>query len=258
MICPHAPATLVIIDFEDERHRFDHYWPRLRDCNVPTPETLLVPIADGTWDTEAIYSWMTAHDYDRAFVRSQHKSATRRFRDGSFIYRRDPEVIDRTVRSLLGQNLQDGWPTGDGLVVREWLDLDFCPYPGHDNCRPEIRYFVDGGEVLGEFPTIEDSSFVCPGAYDHLTGVLEGIDPEIPRQYAERVAETFTDYPWAVDFVMTTRDDWYCIEMNLDAVRWADEIDDWANTSGHGSLEPWSPREIHSAALWGITPERPD
>ncbi len=54
---------------------------------------------------------------------------------------------------------------------------------------------------------------------------------------------------------MDTRGDWYCIEMNLNAVRWADEIDDWADTSGRGSLEPWSPREIQSTAIRGLRPE---
>lgn len=254
MITPRAPTTLVITDFNDERNRFDYYWPRLRECDVPTPETLILNLNDGDWDTEGIESWMAANDFERAFVRSQHKSATRRFREGSFIHKRNAEVIDRTVRSLLGQNLQDGWPTGDGLVVREWLDIDFCPFPTHDNCRPEVRYFIDEGDVIGEVPPIEGASFVCEGVYDHLDHVVANIDPATPREYAEHIAAVFTDDTWGVDFVMDTRGDWYCIEMNLNGIRWADEIDDWANMCGHGSHEAWSPREMHSAALWGIRP----
>jgi hypothetical protein len=254
MIHPRAPSTLVITDFTDERNRFDHYWDRLRACDVPTPETLLLDIVGDEWDTNAIVAWMEGHGFDRAFVRSQHKSATRRFSEGSYIPRTDPESIDRTVRSLLGQNVQDGWPTGDGLVVREWLDLDFCPFPAHDTCRPEVRYFIEGGEIIGEVPSIDDATFVCPGRYDHLDDVLADLDPEVPRSLAGRVATAFTEDSWAVDFVMDTRGDWYCVEMNFNGVRWADELDDWANMCGHGDHEPWSPREVHSAALWGLRP----
>lgn len=259
---PRCPRTLIIATFDDERHRFDHYWTRLRDSDVPTPETLLLDL-DGddsgdtpTWDTDAIVEWMAAHEFDRAFVRSQHKSATKRFREGSFIERRDPEVIDRTIRSLLNQHIQDGWPHGGGLVVREWLDIDFCRFPTHDNCRPEVRFFLDDGEVIGEYPVIEEATFTCPGHYEYLTDVLSAIDPSVPRHYATDLATTFDDLPWAADMVMDTHGEWYCIELNLNAIRWADEIDGWANTCGHGPLEPWGPLETHSAVFWGVEPER--
>ena len=259
MIRPRSPASLIITDFSDERCRFEYYWPRLNDSNIPTPKTLQIPLKDQSWDTPAIQDWMDENEYTRAFVRSQHKSATRRFRDGSFISDTSAETIDRTISSLLDQHIADSWPTGGSLVVREWLDLDFCRHPSHATCHPELRYFIEDGRVLGEYPTpTTESTFVCDGHYDYLSPLLSEMEYDTPRMLAERVAALIPEDTWAVDFVMDTSGQWYCIELNLNAVRWVDEKGDWMNMTGHGALEPWSPREVHSAALHHLRRPTPE
>ncbi len=60
--------SLYLTNFADDRCRVDSYWSRLRKLDVPAPKT--------------------------TFVRTQVKAATVRLRDGSFIYRHNPEVID--------------------------------------------------------------------------------------------------------------------------------------------------------------------
>lgn len=236
----------------------DYYWPRIEDVAVPGPVTEFVPldVADGAydWDTDRILSFMTDHGFPRAFVRTQFKAATVRLREGSFIHAPDPTVIDRTVESLLAQNDQQHWPHGDTLVVREWLDLDFCPYPSH-SCHPSVRFFVDGGDVIGQTPHDVDRQFVCPGGYDYLQSRLAGVSFAPPQRYADRVARAFPEATWGVDFVMDTTGTWYCTELNFNGVYWNRRENRWWNMCGQGLFAPFSPVEIHSAALWGVRPE---
>ncbi|KZN24353.1 hypothetical protein A4G99_08070 [Haladaptatus sp. R4] len=250
--------SLHITNFADERCRFDSYWSRLRELDVPVPKTTFVALEtdeDGIhWETDDILAFMERNEYDRAFVRTQVKAATVRLRDGSFIYRRDPEVIDDVVESLLTQNLEQGWPHGDGLVVREWLDFDFCIHPKH-NCHPSVRFFVEDGEVLGHTPmTAERATNVCDDTYDYLEPVIADVDLSAPRRYAERIADAFS-VPWGVDFIMDTTGTWYCPELNFDGVYWNRAEEKWWNMCGQGEFEPWSPVEVHSAALYGTKPE---
>lgn len=253
-----SPVSLYFTDFADERGRVDYYWSRLRSLDVPVPKTTFValePTDDGyQWDTGEILGFMRDNDYHRAFIRTQFKAATVRLREGSFVSRPDPEVIDKTVESLVNQNEEQGWPHGGSLVVREWLDLDFCPFPTH-SCHPSIRFFVDGGEVIGRTPSCEtDSSFVCSGGYDYLESVLDEVSFETPRGYAERIAEEFSEATWGVDFVSDTRGKWYCTEFNFNGVYWNRQEERWWDMCGQGDFEPFGPTEIHSAALWGVRP----
>ena len=258
-----SPVSLYFTDFADERGRVDYYWPRLDSLDVPAPETIFVPLEETAsgyhWDTDEVLAFMTERDYHRAFVRTQHKAATVRLREGTFISRPDPKVVDRTVEALLNQNDERGWPHGGSLVVREWLDLDFCPHPTH-TCHPEVRFFVDHGEIVGRTPRRESdvSAMVCASCYDYLGSLLEDVSFETPRRYAERIAAEFREATWGVDFVADTHGDWYCTEFNLNGVYWNRREERWWNMCGQGDFEPFSPVEIHSAALWGVRPEPTD
>ncbi|MFC4552858.1 MULTISPECIES: hypothetical protein [Halorussus] len=261
-----SPAvSLFFADFEDERGEVGYYWERLNSLDVPVPETTFVTLEateDGyRWDTDEILRFMRERDLHRAFVRTQRKAATVRLREGSFVPRPDPEAVDRTVASLLDQNDEQGWPHGEGLVVREWLDLDFCRFPAH-SCHPSIRFFVDDGEVVGQTPADPDADeMVCAGRYDYLEPVLAEADFSTPRRYAERIAAEFDEATWGVDFVLDARSDWYCTEFNFNGVYWNRREECYWNMCGQGDFEPFSPVEMHSAALWGVRPEqseRPD
>jgi hypothetical protein len=272
------PVSLFFADFADERGRVDYYWSRLDALDVPVPETTFVALeateSGWDWDTDEILAFMAANDYHRAFVRTQHKAATVRLREGSFVSHPDPEVVDATVESLLNQNDEQGWPHGDGLVVREWLDLDFCPFPSHA-CHPSVRFFVDtaghspassatespdNGEVVGRTPASEEDAagMVCAGSYDYLQSLLEDVSFEAPHRYAEKIAAEFREASWGVDFALDARGDWYCTEFNLNGVYWNRREEQWWNMCGQGDFEPFSPVEIHSAALWDVRPDAND
>lgn len=252
---PASATRLIICPLAIEKNRFEYYWPRLETLAVQTPRSRTIALHQSqerrvpTWDTDLIRSTMREWDLDRAFVRSQFKAAPRRLRDGSHIQGRDAEAVDRTVRSLLHQLETTGWNHGGSLVLREWLDLEFCIYPQHEYCHPEIRFFIEDGEIIGSTPHLSETSFVCQGAYGHLEPELVTLGESSPRQDAQRVAAEFTEDTWAVDFAMDTSGDWYCIEMGLNAVRWDDQLEDWINHCDHGHLAPYSPREMHSPAL---------
>ncbi|WP_435155723.1 hypothetical protein [Haladaptatus sp. DFWS20] len=192
-----SPVSLYVTDFEDERCRFDYYWSRIRTIDVPLPKTTFVTFetADDSyrWETDEILAFMERNEYDRAFVRTQVKAATVRLRDGSFIHRPDETVIDRIVESLLNQNDQQVWPHGGALVVREWLDFDFCPHPTH-TCHPSVRFFVDEGRVIGQTPTTaEKASYVCADGYQYLESMVADVDLAEPRKYADRIAAEFAE-----------------------------------------------------------------
>lgn len=256
-----TPVSLYFSDFADERGRVDYYWSRLRALDVPVPETTFVDLDaadDGyLWDTDEILGFMADNDFHRAFVRTQFKAATVRLREGSFVSRPAPEAVDATVASLLNQNDEQDWPHGGGLVVREWLDLDFCPFPTH-SCHPSVRFFVDDGEVVGRTPrrASDASEMVCAGRYDYLGPLLDDVSFEAPRRYAERIAAEFSEATWGVDFVLDTRGDWYCTEFNFNGVYWNWLEERWRDMCGQGEFEPFGPTAIHSAALWGVRPDR--
>lgn len=254
---PSAPSRPIITTFSDDRNRFDYYWERLQALDIPSPTTQIFSLERKNGrlacPTSDILAFMNANDMSRAFVRSQHKAASRRLLDGSCIQEPTRPEIDRTIESLLAQHEQDGWPHGDSIVVRDWIDLQFCLQPSHTLCHPEIRYFIEDGDILASSPTaITDHSFVCENHYDYLTDTLEHIDASVPRAYAKEIAGEFTEATWAIDLVMDTTGTWYCPELNLNGVYWLDETDSWQNMCGHGTLEPFSPAFIHASALRAV------
>lgn len=248
-------SWLIIAPLDTRCNRFSYYWPRLEELDIPLPTTELITLGkeDGetpTWNPNQIVDIMGEWGANRAFIRSDYKAAPHYLNKGSYIARPDENEINRTVTSLLTQLSAAGWNHGEVLVLREWLDLDFCMKRSHTNCHPEVRFFIEAGEVLGGTPIDIGPEGICNLQYDYLTDVLRSADSEIPRNYAHTVADHFTQKTWAVDFVMDTNGEWYCTEMGLNAVRWAEEEDRWINHCDHGELEPFGPSEMHSAALY--------
>lgn len=247
-------SWLIFGPLDTECNRFSSYWPMLKQLDIPTPTTKLIPLEGenaktAAWDTNQIATTIKDWGASQAFIRSDYKAAPRRLNDGSCINNLDHEEINRTIRSLLTQLSASGWEYGDVLVLREWLDLDFCMRQSHPNCHPEVRVFIEAGEILGVTPIRVGSKSVCDHQYQHLESLLEQANTDTPRDYAHTVAESFTKKTWAVDFVMDTSGDWYCTEMGLNAVRWVEKQNRWINHCDHDEIEPFGPSDIHSAAL---------
>lgn len=247
---PTAPSRLIITEFHDSRNRFDHYWSRLRELDVPTPDTTIVPIddegRDWDWDAESVLEFMDERDAHRAFVRSQYKSAPRRHRAGSFVSEPTADAVNSTIRSLLSQHEAVGIPHGGSVVVREWVDLNYCPHPTHTACHPEVRAFIEDGRILGLTPCA-DAQYTCESTYGYLETDRPYGHP--PRELVEAVADEFSEATWAADFVRATDGTWYCTEIGLNGVYWNTDHEEWWNICGHGTVEAFSPVQAYGHVL---------
>lgn len=255
---PEAPSEVVIADFHDERNRIDTYWERLESLDVPTPDTTFfnfIENRDGGmpgWDTQGILEWMREQNRQNAFIRSAYKSAI--YSEGQHISGDDEHIVDRTVAEMLGSHIMQQMPHGGTLVVREWLDLNFYHY-GREDCHPEIRFFIDDGEVTAATPRLNAGHFPCENTYESARETSQrGIERMEP--YAQTIAAEFTDNPWSIDFVMDTSGNWYCTEMGLNGVYYSSKKERWHNICGHGELdgEGVSPVEAFADEL----PDDPD
>lgn len=246
MACP----SLYISWFDDERGRTSYYLDRIRSLDIPKPKERLVPLRDTAGfeeEVQDIQSIMQEQSWSRAFLKTECKAAVNDLKRGSFILEDSESHITATVESLLTQNNAQDWPHGEYLVVREWIDLNFCLELAH-SCHPEVRYFIDDGEVIGQTPIeYTPSAFVCGKQYEYLEEILCESSP--PDELASEVATEFSEASWGVDFALDTNGNWWFIEMNFNCVYWNEEYDKWWNMCGQGDNEPYSPLWMHGAAL---------
>lgn len=240
-------SWLLFDALDSGRGQFDSYYNRL-DSVVPTPDTEIIELSETdveSWDSEEIQRVMKSNSWDRAFVRTMQKAAPSDIERGSIIHKATESEIDRTVSSLMTQTRMSEWKHGGKIAVRELLDTRFCFGEKHYMCHPEVRYIIESGEVLCKIP--ENVKVNCPMQYDHLDDTLNNARP--PDELAQRVADEFSDSTWAVDFVMDTTGDWYCLEMNLNGVRWNEEDGRWMNMCGYADKIYLSPEVIHGSVL---------
>lgn len=231
-------TSAPIAEFHDERIDMAHWFPTLRDLDVPTPESQPLPLEwpedDGgppTWDND-LAAEIVENMGGEAFVRSGYKSA-QLHHSGSHIQSPDPKDVHDTIAELLSQHVMMQMPLGESLWFREWLDLNFCAY-ARENLVPEVRVFIQNGEVVCHHPRLEGFG----GHEDHRETAEEYIESgwssehrdETVGDYAERVAAAF-DGCWSVDFVMDRSGDWWCTDMALDALYQRDG--EWMNISEH-------------------------
>lgn len=210
--------------------------------SVKTPKTEIVKLnkSETPPTADTVLNIMKENSWSRAFIRSMQKAAPRNLQKGSIIYEAEHREIQNTLESLIAQTSYSEWNTGGSIAVREFLDVDFCKNPSHTMCTPEIRFFIEGGEIRTMTPERADVS--CEMSYDYLEETIK--ESDIPLKQAQAVADEFTKLPWAVDFVLTTSGDWVCVELNLDGVR-KDDNGRWRNMCGYGEKQHLSPEVIH-------------
>lgn len=246
-------SWLLIDKLDSGRGQFDTYYERLQST-VPTPDTEILELSEGDvegWDTTRIRKIMEDNDWKRAFVRTMQKAAPDSIHRGSVIHKQTESEINRTLRSLLTQTRISEWQHGGKIAVRELLDTRFCLGEKHYMCHPEIRYIIEGGDILCKIP--EEVDINCPMQYEYTKDTVE--NSASPDGLAKKVAEEFTNSTWAVDFVMDTKGDWYCLEMNLNGVRWNEESDRWINMCGYGDKIYMSPEVVHGSVLKKFRPD---
>jgi hypothetical protein len=253
---------LVFSDLHDERYRFDRYWEQLSSIDVPTPRTRIISfesVDDGIPEcpTDEIREFMDEENLNQAFLRSGFKAAIDRFKDGSIIHKKTDEQIESTFESLIRQHIMNDVPHGNRLIVRERLRLQFCMEQNHSH-RPEIRYFIQNGEIIAKTPRpdVVDPVPDCPVAYDYVKENLNEVST--PDNIALTVADGFkeSEYPWSVDIVMDTNGEWWVTEMHIDGVYYNHHKDQWWNVCGHGDAVENSPKWVHESALRNNIPEQ--
>lgn len=249
-----APS-LQFVDLHDDKYRFDKYWDKMASVDVPMPETDIIDINDSSEPipnvpVNKIIEFMLDNNYNQLFVRSGHKAAVDRFKEGSIIQSKNKGIIKKTVNSLFRQHIMNNIPIGDILVVRQLIDLDYCMKSNHSH-SPEIRYFIEDGKIITRTPKKENFSveLECPMAYDFVKENIKDIKP--PTQMVEKIAREFadSDYGWSVDFVLDNRGKWWATEMHINGVYYNENKQRWWNVCGHGESVEYSPRWMHSAAL---------
>lgn len=205
-----------------------HWFPKLRDLDVPTPETKPLPLKrredkPPTWDTRDAIELVESFGGE-AFVRSGYTSADYPHENGSRINNSTEKEVEMTLLELASQHSMMEMPFGEKFWMREWLDLNYCEY-ARENLVPEIRAFVRDGSVVCYHPRLEGFDSVCDKhrsvAEDYIEhGWNNGAESEDSvSEYAQRVADEFSDGWWSVDFVLERGSwEWYCTDMALDAV----------------------------------------
>ena len=228
------------------------YQPRLDALDdVQTPTTVFVS-NDVDSAVSTINAEMVEQGWSRAFLRSPYKAAPQRLKAGSFIQQPETSHIRSTVESLHVQLNNSPWPVGDKLILRERLDLSFCLEPSHTMEHPEIRFFIEGGEILGRTPQDCSSNQLCQRGFEYLEERIDNASP--PVNQAKIVAQEFDDYHWCADFVLTTRGEWYCVELNFGGVRWDGDQERWRNMCGYGDKVAHSPEVIHGYVIDKLFP----
>lgn len=235
---------------EEEEHvrkraSMRYWWPKLAQCDVPTPETEVIHIRD--WDAATTFhEGVYQPDIDPiqeaintvggppAFIRTDQASHKHGMTSASKVTDTTPDTLAEQVHNLLRHNRLAGFaglPWRD-IVVREWLDLEhaFTAFEGTP-IAAEVRVFINNGSV-------HDSGFYWPA--DAITHAAQH-DPTPPDDWetqlqdlrretlnkvdseviplAETVAGEFDGY-WSADFARTTDGTWYCIDMAPGVASW--------------------------------------
>lgn len=245
----------VVTSFFDERIRLDYWQPRLEDLGIPTLETHIFELEEQDegmpeWDTDGIREVVEALGGE-AHIRSMYKSAIHLPKEGGYIATPDNDHIDRTIAELLSQHVMGQLKHGGAIAVREWLDLNFCNY-ARDPLHPEVRTFIEDGEVKYMFPRMKKDDFVKPAGGEGLwETALEFIDNNADqiKKWAYEAAQEFDEAPFSLDFVMDTNGDWYATDMAVDGLYFSPSKERWHNLSEHDNDSPFNLYEQFGTSL---------
>lgn len=223
----------------DERIAMSHWLPAIEATDIPTPETIRIPVEhddDGrpTWDADEIKNAVSELGGE-AFVRTGFKSAqTPR---AQHIRSATDEQVELTMKELVFDMVMMQLPLGNNYYIREWLDLTWDHYVDGD-CHPEARFFIRDGEVTcchlrTDFPdTAAHDPAKAKRYFDPSTNDFNGLTEEV-HEYAETAANALDGEGWySVDFVLTTDYEWYLTDAAIDALYYHEERG-WGGVSDH-------------------------
>lgn len=236
----------VMDDFErvQAQNSMDHWWPRLRDIDVPTPETVRLEIEETTEfqgglalplpDEDALTDAIHTVGGPPAFLRSDLTSTKHDMGKGSRVEDTD-QVIAHVAGIVEEHHLAWGMPMPESYYVREWLGLfhhyTAWAYDHHDYPTPiaaENRYFINEGDVRGGAFYWPEDAITRPDreGWKRLHRDTErAAHVATKRIYPllQEVCEEFDTGYWSVDFALTEDRDWYCIDMARGEFSWHPE-----------------------------------
>lgn len=235
---PHEYRGMVVGEFHCEENFHSHWYPRVVELEtVSVPETETFDLESGEPTYSEIVATMESQGWEQAFIRSNNFSDKVNPRKGSKINQPDEREARRTFEMLANhhRNHMDA-PLGGEVVVREWLDLDYCSEQHCQNWHPtEVRYLIRNGRIEAAFPqteTIEALNTAHNCTYNYVERKLVENKIEPPTEQVLAVAEEFREYAWHVDFCLTTNLEWYCIDMGLNGVYWDEDKNEWTVMTG--------------------------
>lgn len=228
-----------------EQCSMDYWWPRLRDVDVYTPETVSLEMEPYRWvmgelpNGEEDYLNVKRADVDEiidaihrvggppAFIRTDQASAKHHMVEASHVPNNNRETVKSRQFRLIEENEMAGMfgLPYKSLYVREWLNLwhEFKSFVKSGTpIASEVRVFLLDGDVHSYgFYWPEDAIWEHSVTEDnwrelHQHAYDMAMDPtriKAVKKYARRVGEEFGEGYWSVDFALTESDQWYCIDM---------------------------------------------
>ena len=266
----------ILTSFFDNALSMEIWYPKLEEeTNVPTPETFLVELTNSSQaylhmpeternmilmdeDTQRKMDFFGTPlpSYEQicdameeqlngtpVFLRSFYKSANTLGDEGTFINEASEQAIKQNLVTLFDSHIMQNMPHGKGVAFREKLDLEFYPdhleredTTGNTTFHPEVRFFVEDGEILYHFPRMNKDNFL--NEFDNLDFYNKQVskiedDIEYLEPLAKEVAKAFAPHSWSVDFIQDTTGDWYCTDMAINAMYWNEKEHRWHNMSSH-------------------------
>lgn len=236
----------VDLDFHDPRLSMNFWWPRVEKLDIPSPTTTLVDldeimVGDGMQvDLDPLVSALEELDADEYFIRGDRKSA-RVLSEGAFLNATNEEAVRFTFTNLLDSLLMGSLPASS-VAVRERINLDGWVESYGKPVAPEVRVFVDEGEVCCHHLRVTEEDIGRGEDADtilrEMNELMEEEYEEKIHPYATRVAEEFSDSSWSVDFLRSEDGTWYQTDMALYGLYYYDMEDresKWASLSAHES-----------------------
>lgn len=226
------------------QNSMDHWWPILRQADVPVPHTVRLEITDTETfqdglelplpNETALQDAVREVSGPPAFLRSDLMSTKHDMGKGSRV-----DNVESARSNIAGivenHHLAWGAPMPSSYYVREWLDLystySAWAYDYHDYPTPiaaEQRAFINDGKVY-------DTGFYWPmdgitrpdrdDWQDRYYDLIETVNKNSDRlrPLIEKVASEFTTGYWSADFALTESLEWYCIDMARGEFSWHPE-----------------------------------
>lgn len=216
-----------------------YWWPLVMKIDIPTPETVMIELNMGRWETvgiteddeESIAAWEKVYPeilaaFEKvgvpAFLRTDHTSA--KFLWDETCYMSDTNSLNEYIKALVDFSEGAGLIglEVNAIVVREFIEMQtgFYAFSGNMPVNPERRYFVKDGDVICHHPYwIEEAvAELMDDNTNSWRDILTAMNTETPGEiklltgYAQQVSRAVEGH-WSVDFCKSADDRWIFIDM---------------------------------------------